>query len=495
MFSKKERIKTNYAFIGGGIMSATLASILNELEPDKDIIILERMDEVAAESSAAWNNAGTGHAANCELNYTPKTEDGEIDISKALTINAQFEESKQFWSYLINEKRIKKPEDFMSPIPHMSFVSGMEDVAFLKKRYDAMQAHPFFDSMKFSTDRNQIKEWIPLLIENRAENEEIAITRIENGCDVNFGALTGQLINSVKSQKNVSVKLNAEAEDIKKHKDGTWSIKVEDHKSKKTYFIDADFVFIGAGGGTLELLEKSDIEEAEGYGGFPVSGQWLVCKNEAVINRHYAKVYGKAKTGSPPMSVPHLDTRRINGERALFFGPFAGFSTKFLKNGSYLDLIKSIEIDNIIPMLAAGWHNRKLTKYLIDQVKQSFNDRMDDLREFFPNAKNEDWELKVAGQRVQVIKEDDDQIGILGFGTEVVHNEEGTLAALLGASPGASTATSIMLDILEKCFPEFHGSKWQKKLNEMVPYRYKDLVKKPKNVSKARAISQLLFKE
>jgi malate dehydrogenase (quinone) len=493
MFSKKERIKTNYVLIGGGIMSATLASILNELEPDKEIIILERMDEVAAESSSAWNNAGTGHAALCELNYTPEKEDGKIDISKALEINAQFEESKQYWAYLIKEKRIEKPYDFISPIPHMSFVAGLDDVAFLKKRHDAMQAHPFFDTMKFSSDRNQIKEWIPLFIENREESEAIAVTRVENGCDVNFGALTGQLVNSVMNKKNVTVKLNTEANDIRKHKDGSWSIKVEDLKSKKSYFIDADFVFIGAGGGTLELLEKSDIEEAEGYGGFPVSGQWLVCKNQEIINQHYAKVYGKAKIGSPPMSLPHLDTRKINGVRSLFFGPFAGFSTKFLKNGSYLDLIKSIEIDNIIPMMAAGWHNRELTKYLIDQVKQSFNDRMNDLREYFPNAKNEDWELKVAGQRVQVIKEDDEQIGILGFGTEVVHNNEGTLAALLGASPGASTATSIMLDILEKCFPQYHDPEWQSKLKEMVPYRYKDLIKTPKHVSKAREISQLLF--
>jgi malate dehydrogenase (quinone) len=493
MFSKKEKLKTHYALIGGGIMSATLASLLNELEPDKEIVILERMDVVAAESSAAWNNAGTGHAALCELNYTPESEDGNIDISKALEINAQFEESKQFWSYLIKKKYIEKPEDFMSPIPHMSFVYGIEDVAFLRKRFKVMSEHPFFDKMVFSAERNQIKKWIPLFIENREESEPIAATRVDNGCDLNFGALTGQLINYVKEKKNVSLKLQSEVKDIRKSENGNWSLKVKDEKANKTYFLEAEFVFIGAGGGTLDLLEKSDIDEADGYGGFPVSGQWLVCKNEEIINKHYAKVYGKAKLGSPPMSVPHLDTRRINGERALFFGPFAGFSTKFLKNGSYLDLIKSIEVDNIIPMMAAGWHNRKLTKYLIDQVRQSFNDRMDDLREYFPSAKNEDWELKVAGQRVQVIKEDDEQIGILGFGTEVVHSEDGTLAALLGASPGASTATSIMLDILEKCFPQYNSPAWQKKLKAIFPYRHKDLIETPTNIFKARKVSQSLF--
>ncbi|AWW00298.1 malate dehydrogenase (quinone) [Arcticibacterium luteifluviistationis] len=493
MSRKKEIIKTDYALIGGGIMSATLATLLNQLEPDKTITILERMPHVALESSSAWNNAGTGHAALCELNYTPQKEDGSVDITKALKINSQFEESKQFWSYLIKNKCIEKPKSFLNAIPHMSFVYGTDDVSFLRKRYEAMHVHPFFNSMKFSADESQIAEWIPLFLENRTSKEPIAATRIENGCDVNFGSLTSNLINFVKEKKNVSLKLAAHVEDIEREDNGKWQLEVENLETKDEYIIEADFVFIGAGGGTLELLEDSDIDEADGYGGFPVSGQWLVCKNEELIHKHYAKVYGKAKVGAPPMSVPHLDTRRINGERSLFFGPFAGFSTKFLKNGSYLDLIKTIEIDNVFPMLAAGWHNRKLTKYLIDQVRLSFNDRMDALREYYPEAKNEDWELKIAGQRVQVIKKDDEQVGILGFGTEVVCSADGTLSGLLGASPGASTATSIMLDILERCFPQYHSPEWQAKLNEMVPYRAKDLRENPEKVLDARKLSAVLF--
>ncbi|MCL4169850.1 UNVERIFIED_CONTAM: hypothetical protein GTU68_005189, partial [Idotea baltica] len=264
-------------------MSATLASLLNELEPTKKIIILERMDAVAVESSSAWNNAGTGHAALCELNYTPYLKDGSIDMSKALSINAQFEESKQFWSYLINEKHIEKPESFMNPIPHMSFVHGRDDVAFLRKRYETMQAHPFFADMRFSTEKEEVEDWIPLFMEKRKANQPFAATRIENGCDVDFGALTSNMISFVKDKPKVSLRLGQEVEDIKRNRDKSkkdWFVEVKDLHAKKAYFIQSDFVFIGAGGGSLDLLDKSDIDEGEGYGGFPVSGQWLVCKNE-----------------------------------------------------------------------------------------------------------------------------------------------------------------------------------------------------------------------
>jgi malate dehydrogenase (quinone) len=204
----------------------------------------------------------------------------------------------------------------------------------------------------------------------------------------------------------------------------------------------------------------------------------LVCQNEALVQKHAAKVYGKAEVGAPPMSVPHLDTRIIDGKKALLFGPFAGFSTKFLKHGSLTDLPASLQVDNVLPMLSAGLHNIPLTKYLIDQVRQSPQDRLEALQKFVPTAKLEDWKLEEAGQRVQIIKKDRDQGGKLEFGTEIVSSADGSVAALLGASPGASTAVSIMVDLLHRCFEDqVKTQEWQAKLSTMIPSYGKSLAK------------------
>lgn len=466
----KNNNNPDVVLIGAGIMSATLGIFLKELNPDISIAIFERLPEVAAESSDAWNNAGTGHSAFCELNYTPKNEDGTIDISKALKIASQYEVSKQFWSYLVEQKYFSDPQEFINTIPHMSFVWGNENVNYLKKRYEALTQNALFEGMQYSENVEEIKKWIPLVMDGRDATEKIAATKMDIGTDVNFGALTKVMITHLQEQKNVTVYLSHEIRDIHKEDNGAWEIKVKDLLNNTSRKLETKFVFIGAGGGSLRLLEKSDIEEAEGYGGFPISGQWLKCTNKNIIEKHEAKVYGKASVGAPPMSVPHLDTRMIGKEKALLFGPFAGFSTKFLKNGSYLDLPLSIEFDNILPMLSAGWHNLDLTKYLIKQVAQSDEDRLEALQEYLPEAKMEDWELAIAGQRVQVIKKDEKEGGVLEFGTEVVTSADGSLAALLGASPGASTAVSIMLSVLQKCFAaEMQSDAWQAKLKTMIP--------------------------
>ena len=464
------RTNSDVILIGAGIMSATLGLILKELQPDITIEIYERLDIAAAESSDAWNNAGTGHSAFCELNYTPESQDGSIDPKKAISIAESFEVSRQFWAYLVQQNKVSSPENFIKSIPHLSFVWGEKNVTYLQKRFNALQFNPLFKEMVFSTDFNVLKQWMPLVMEGRKESYTFAATSMNIGTDVNFGELTRNIFGYLTKLDGVTIHFHHEVKKLKQREDRSWRIKITDlatGQKKKAY---AKFVFIGAGGGSLPLLEKANVIEGKGYGGFPVSGQWLKCINPDVIAKHQTKVYGKASVGAPPMSVPHIDSRMINGEKQLLFGPFAGFSTRFLKNGSYSDLPLSIKPDNIIPMIAAGIKNIPLTKYLIEQVRQSPKDRINALKEYVPDAKAKDWVLERAGQRVQVIKKDEKEGGILEFGTEVITTEDGSLSVLLGASPGASTAVSIMIDLVERCFKDqFKTDQWQDKLKTMIP--------------------------
>jgi len=467
--TNKSGTQSDIILIGAGIMSATLGMLLKQLNPGLSIQIFERLDIAAAESSDAWNNAGTGHSAFCELNYTPEKEDGTIDISKAIKIAGSFEESKQFWSYLVEKEILPPPGSFIRSIPHMSFVWG-NNVSYLKKRYEALCVNHLFAEMQYSADAKQLREWIPLVMEGRDGDQPVAATRMGFGTDVNFGSLTRSMFLHLQTLPSVNAHFNHEVEDIDRDDDKLWQIKVRNVATNESRKVKSRFVFIGAGGGSLPLLLKSGIPESKGYGGFPVSGQWLKCINPSVIERHNAKVYGKAAVGSPPMSVPHLDTRMIKDKKELLFGPYAGFSTRFLKQGSLMDLPKSLRLGNIVPMMAAGLHNIPLTKYLIQQVRQSPEERLEALKEYLPNAEMGDWKLEIAGLRVQVIKKDEAEGGILEFGTEVVSAADGSIAALLGASPGASTAVSIMLGLLKRCFPDEHASEqWQNKLKDMIP--------------------------
>ena len=481
MIQFKKSIEKNtpdIVLIGAGIMSATLGVLLKKLNPSFSISIFERLDRVTAESSDAWNNAGTGHSAFCELNYTPQMEDGTVDVSKAIKIAESFEVSKEFWAYLVENDIIENPDNFIHHIPHMSFVWGQENVDYLKTRFETLTKHHLFEGMQYSQDKDEIRTWVPLIMDGRNPEEVVAATRMDLGTDVNFGALTKSMFKFLESQEGVELHLNHEVEDFKHQQDGSWIIEVKERESKETKKIQTQFVFIGAGGGSLPLLEKSGIPEGKGFGGFPVSGQWLVCNNPEIVEKHQAKVYGKAAVGSPPMSVPHLDTRIIDGKKALLFGPYAGFSTKFLKNGSYMDLPLSIKLNNIKPMLSAGIHNIPLTKYLIDQVRQSPEDRIEALSDYMPMAKISDWRLETAGQRVQVIKKDKKEGGVLEFGTEMVTSSDGSIAALLGASPGASTSVSIMIDLIHRCFKEqAESSEWKNEFSTLIPSFGKSLAK------------------
>jgi len=475
-------------------MSATLGVLLDKLIPNASIEIFERLDRVGAESSDAWNNAGTGHSAFCELNYTPLRGD-KVDISKALKISEAFEVSKQFWAYLKEHETVHSSSAFINDIDHMSFVWGENNINFLQKRYAALKPYAMFSDMLYSNDFKEISDWVPLMMKGRSQKENIAATRMAIGTDVNFGQITRGMISYLESKPNINLHLGHEVEDLTQRKDGKWNIEVSNLSSGKETEHVSDFVFIGAGGGSLPLLDKSDIPEGRGYGGFPVSGQFLKCNNETVINGHEAKVYGKAATGSPPMSVPHLDTRMLDGKRSLLFGPYAGFSTKFLKNGSLMDLPLSIEMHNVWPMLAAGIHNISLTKYLVKQVFQSPKARFSALRSYYPEARFEDWELITAGQRVQIIKQDKEDGGVLKFGTEIVSSKDKTLSALLGASPGASTSVSIMLNVLNTCFPnEMKSSEWKNIIKSMISSYGESLIKNAELCLKTRALTTDILK-
>ena len=478
--------KADVVLVGAGVMSATLGTLIKELEPEWNIVIVEKLGAAGMESTDPWNNAGTGHSALCELNYSVEKSDGTMDVSKAIKINEQFQVSRQFWSYLVNSGQIDNPQDFIMPIPHMSFIEGKKNVDFLRKRYAILSENPLFEGMEYTEDAAKLKEWVPLMMEGRTGSDPIAATRIENGTDVNFGALTAKLIDNL-SKKGVTVHYNTTEKDVSRNSDGQWDVKIRSGHHTET--VTARFVFLGAGGGSLPLLQKSGISEGKGIGGFPISGLFMVCKNPEVVKEHHAKVYSKAKVGAPPMSVPHLDTRYIDGEESLLFGPFAGFSPKFLKTGSFLDLPLSVKPHNLATMLLCGLKELGLVKYLVGQLMLNDEARLKDLQNFVPNAKLEDWDLIVAGQRVQVIKPK----GILQFGTEVVCAADGSIAALLGASPGASVAVDVMLKLLERCFPQ-EFPQWDGRIKEMIPTYGISLEKNPDLLKQVQASTAATLK-
>ncbi|MEU0543208.1 malate dehydrogenase (quinone) [Nocardia sp. NPDC005978] len=458
--------KTDVVLIGAGIMSATLGALLRQVQPNWSISVFERLDSAAGESSDPWNNAGTGHSALCELNYTPQNADGSVDITKAIDINERFQVSRQFWSYSVENGVLGNPSNFINPIPHVSFTHGPDGVEYLRKRHAALSRHPLFEGMEFIDDAEEFKRRLPLMSKGRDFSDPVALNWTDSGTDIDFGELTKELL-AYLGTSGANIAFGHEVRNLSKQSDGSWYVKVRNLRTGKTRVINAKFVFVGAGGGALPLLQKAGIKEISGFGGFPVSGLFLRATNRALVTQHEAKVYGQASVGAPPMSVPHLDTRVINGERGLLFGPYAGWTPKFLKDGKLTDLFKSVKPNNLFSMLGVGVTEMGLVNYLVGELLKSQAGRVGAMEEFIPRANGQDWELIIAGQRVQVIRRKGAG-GVLELGTAVVAAEDGTIAGLLGASPGASTCVSAMLDVMRKCFPGEFAS-WEPKLAEMVP--------------------------
>lgn len=454
-------------FAGAGIMSVTLATLLHLLDPDLKILILEKEKEAAKENSEAWNNAGTGHSAYSELTYTPLTTDGRVHIEKALQIASQFELSKEFWAFLCAEK-ILKPRYFIHQVPHISFVKGPALCDFLEKRYEALHAHLLFRGMRFSKNPEQLKKWMPLVMEGRPTDTEMAATFMAQGTDVNFGALTRGLIQFIKFRKNISVRLENEVKALTYiEKEKNWNIKI---KAKNKYaFVKAPFIFIGTGGATIHLLEKSGVPEGLGYGVVPVEGDWLICRDRKIARRHTVKVYKMADLGTPALSVPHLDSRVIAWKRELLFGPFAGQSTRFIKNRASRDQARALTLSNLTPMLLNGLHKLPLLRYLLKEVRLAPAKRLEKLRQFYPLAKSRDWQLCHAGRRIQVI-ELDKKGDTREVGTKLITTQQGHLAALLGESPGASISVSMLLPVLKTCFSQrYSKGNWEDLLKKMMP--------------------------
>jgi malate dehydrogenase (quinone) len=469
--------------IGSGIMSANLAALLKRLDPSLKIQLYEVTEELAQESSHGWNNAGTGHAGICELSYTPNREpDGTVNVSNAIKIFEQFERSKQFWSYAVAEGMIDRPKEFINPVPHLSFVHGHSQVDYLKARHTGLAAHHFFREMEYSTDRATIGRWAPLLTEGRADGP-VAATKMDSGTDVNFGNISRKLLGWLASQPGCGIASNHRVTDLDKTADG-WDVSIKDLATGNVRHNRAKFVFVGAGGGSLHLLQKSGIAASKGLGGFPIGGQWLVCENPAIVEKHRAKVYGQALDAAPTMAVPHLDTRMLDGKKTLLFGPFAAWTTKFLhRKGSVLDLPGSVKPHNLATLLKIGASNLGLVKYLVQQGTQSMANRMEVLHIFYPAAKASDWKLIDAGIRVQAIKKTDGEAGIVHYGTEVITNPERTISALLGASPGASVSVHIVLEVIKQCFPQLLATTEGKaRMKAMIP-TYDVDIKLPENAA------------
>lgn len=453
----------NVIIIGAGIMGTTLATLAKELAPELDVTILERLDHAGAGNSWVFNNAGTGHEANCELNYTPVDEE-VISVEKALKIHAQFNIAKQFWAHLIEKGAIKDPKSFINRTKHCTIVSEAS-IEELRLRFKEMSAHHFFENMQFSEDFDEIKSWIPYLMEERPRDQKMAATVIETGTDVNFGALTEQMAAHAVQELGVKIEYGTHVKRVHRSPTGRWLIEAEQNGSPIQH--RADVLFVGAGGGAFPLLKKSHLPFRSRFSGFPVGGRFLQAPiSEEQAEQYRAKTYGKAAVGAPPMSVPHLDLRVAEGQHYLLFGPFASFKPVLEKGRGFFDYLSSMRLHDIPGLLNVALEHFPLVKYLVSETFKGEKSMFEELESFAPGMSRKfNWKAIEAGQRVQIIKDGD-----LQMGTEILVSSDKTYGTLLGASPGASVSPEVMLRCLEQLLPSiFTKDEAQKKKKEIFP--------------------------
>ena len=465
-------------------MGLTLAVVISEIYPKQKILLIERLLKCGLESSNGINNAGTGHAGYCELNYTPQDKKNRINIEKALSINEMFESSLQFWAYLADKHKDFDCSKFLNKSAHISFVFGKKNIRFLKKRFEKLKDQPLFQGMQYTENHKVIKNWVPLIMQERSTKQKVAATKIDHGTDINFGELCKQLLNVLRKNKQFKVIFDSNISQINRSYGNSFDLKYKIKKTNKIKIVSSKKVFIGSGGQAINMLQNIGINEIKGYAGFPLSGEWLVCDKQEIIKQHQAKVYSLPLPGAPAMSIPHLDLRILGEKKILLFGPFASITTKFLKFGSIWDFFKSIKLNNIYSLLVIFYNNLPLLKYLIYQSLLTHNKKMEQLKKFYPSANPNDWEKKQAGQRVQIIKKTNNSIN-LEFGTEIIYSSQKNLIGLIGASPGASTSSYLMFEIALNIYDD---PNLLTKIKKMVPLYNDNLNKNPKLLKKMRDI-------
>eukprot|EP00928_Gymnodinium_smaydae_P063003 TRINITY_DN46711_c0_g1_i1.p1 TRINITY_DN46711_c0_g1~~TRINITY_DN46711_c0_g1_i1.p1 ORF type:complete len:582 (-),score=59.30 TRINITY_DN46711_c0_g1_i1:383-2128(-) len=475
-FAKHPIKEIDVVCIGAGIMSATVALLLQELEPSWKIIMYERLHAVAEESSNGWNNAGTGHSGFMEPNYTKpvRSHDGtlrSVTLDKVELICEQFLYSRLYWDYLVKQDLLPDPSTFIHQTDHIAIGIGKDQCDFIMKRFETLQTVDLFDGMEIALPEEKGKQamWAPLICTGRNPHEPICMTRSTMGTDVDYGALTKAKVAAF-LKLGGDLRLFTSVSGLRKEGNGWIVTSRSTSTGRGVRKVKAKFVFVGAGGWALLMLQKAGIPQVRGYMALPVTADWAVCQNPEVVARHHVKVYAPSAPGAPPMSMPHLNYRQIGGKEVLLFGPFGSLTFKFLRSGSNFDALKALRYHNIFPTIGALVRNFRLATMLIKDVFKSGRHKLAEIRHYYPLADPEDWTLIPAGVRAQIIKKDPKSgRGMLQFGTDVVASSDGSICGVLGASPGASTCVAIALDTLEKCFrakPRF--AEWSPKLQKMI---------------------------